>query len=471
MVHQHIMNVLPKRLVSSLWASQETRISLSNLTHLAHHQQVPAATNASFLCSELPIRYTHILRLLSSLNNDALSTPLIRHVAHRYMQDICTVLQPSLQYTSPRAFGHAVRRLRKRQASSLIRLRYALTSSSTATSQSVMLMDHINAIGLGIHFLLDQHISWHRDPDHALDNKAQSLSPLDVAYQAIEDARRYCADTFGSSEAVPKVVIKKNEAEHALELTHVPGTLHRMLYEMTLLSLQAQFHQEAQSQRSRRVPLWQRCMTRVGLNAFSTRPLADMQLDVFGGPTSVGFRLTSAAPLTHQDLQHDIPRDPLGLPTCASILRQPNTLDNNKSINMHGELVTSANDDTTRHEDDDDHLEWHLWSGWRMTKTLAAHFGGNLDVVSAEGLGSTMYLALDRDTHILERYPAILPSRSLSHQRHSSSYLALQHASSQLDAFLRAIAEPSSIPLPAGLTSSPPIHRHAVSLAAAVGHA
>ncbi|ORX54013.1 hypothetical protein DM01DRAFT_1383412 [Hesseltinella vesiculosa] len=465
MVHQHIMNVLPKRLISSLWARQETRISLSNLVHANNHKEhTPVATSASFLCNELPVRYTHILRLLSSLNNDTLNTPLIRHVAHRYLQDVCTMLQPSLQHTSPRAFSQTVKRLRKRQASSLIRLRYALTSSTTATPQSVTLMDHINAIGLGIHFLLDQHVSWHiHEP-----NKAQMISPLEIAQQAIHDARRYCGDTFGSSDIVPKVTIKESQAEHPLELTHIPSVLHRLIYEMTLLSLQTQLHHDAHQQRLPQGPWWQKYMNKMGLHTRSST--TDMCLDVFGGPTSIGFRLTSAAPLTHRDLQHDIPRDPMGLPTCGSILRQVNQMDTlgRKAINTHGELVASdPNHDLHEQKAEDDHLEWQLWSGWRMAKTLAGHFGGNLDIVSAEGLGSTMYLALDRDTQILERYPAILPSRSLSHQRYASSHLAMQHASSQLNAFLCAISDQSSLPA----TLSPPIHRHAVSLTAAVGNA
>lgn len=113
---------------------------------------MPAATTPSFLCSELPVRYTHILRLLSTLSPEALKTPIVRHVAHDYLHDICTLLHPSLQSTSPRGFRNVARRLHQRQAANLIRLRYAFTSSPTAAS--LALLDNINTIGFGIHMLL-----------------------------------------------------------------------------------------------------------------------------------------------------------------------------------------------------------------------------------------------------------------------------------------------------------------------------
>lgn len=394
------------------------------------------------------------------------------------------MLHPSLRHTSPRAFSQTIRRLRQRQASSLIRLRYALASSSTATSHSMMLMDHINAISLGIHFLLgkksykspaqpvisnadinplsfssplfiltDQHVSWNKQTG----NHAQVLCPVEVAHQAVNDARRVCADTFGES-TVPVVNIKKSQpsSHHALEVTHVPNVLHRMLYESTLIALRSHYTQPSTPTSSgwlqrlfgRRQPTW-----------------TPLQLDVFGGPTSIGYRLTNPAPLQHGDLQHDIPRDPMGVPSCASILRTATHGYNPSSSSRHSTALLEEE------QEDHDNAEWSVWSGWRMAKTMASHFGGNLDVVSAEGLGSTMYLALDRDHQLLERYPSVLPNRLSSHQRYASSHLSLQHATSQLDAFLYAVADPNNSIYTTTTYTSPATHHHAVSLTAAVGHA
>jgi hypothetical protein len=145
------MNVLPRRLIAQCWAQRETRISVSGFTlvfsPLAHPyqlSQLASVNGTSFLCSELPIRYSHILRLLSSLDADSL--PLIGNIAQRYLEDICSVLHPSLRQTPPHAFSQTIHRLQQRQASSLHRLCYALAPRS--------LLDHINAVGLGIHVLL-----------------------------------------------------------------------------------------------------------------------------------------------------------------------------------------------------------------------------------------------------------------------------------------------------------------------------
>lgn len=124
---------------------------LTNFFYLFDSQQ-PAATSPSFLCTELPVRYTHILRLLSTLSHDSLQSPIIRNVAHSYLRDICTLLHPSLRGTSPKAFSTVLKKLRQSQATSLIRLKYALLSAPTAASAS--LMENINTIGFGIHLLL-----------------------------------------------------------------------------------------------------------------------------------------------------------------------------------------------------------------------------------------------------------------------------------------------------------------------------
>lgn len=181
MLQSHVINVLPRQIMTSLWAAQETRISVScnwqktsvaniwrkylffttpKLSHLASaikntnykhplhkEQEMPVASSPTFLCSELPVRYTHILRLLSTMSPDALRSPIIRYVAHSYLHDICTLLHPSLQSTSDQAFRNMLKRLRQRQAANLIRLRYALSAFP-------VLMDNINTISFGIHILL-----------------------------------------------------------------------------------------------------------------------------------------------------------------------------------------------------------------------------------------------------------------------------------------------------------------------------
>lgn len=233
------------------------------------------------------------------------------------------------------------------------------------------------------------------------------------------------------------------------EFVYIPSILHRVLYESTLLSLKAQSLQDDDTTRS---STWFQ-------NTFSNTKTRPLSLRIFGGPTSIGFRLDGAAPLLESDLLPGIPRDPIGIPTCGSVLSQTGatTVDN---TNYTG-------------------VEWESLNGWRSAKALASHWGGNLDAVTVDGLGSTIYLALDRDPSLLERYPSrhALASSAhslLRHHRRTSavsasadSTLSIQAAATQLDAFLYAISDSQQ----STFNPTPLYHHHSVSLSAAVGHA
>ncbi|CEP11386.1 hypothetical protein [Parasitella parasitica] len=455
MLQSQIINVLPRRILAGLWATQETRISLNHLVpskSTNEKSQQPAATSSSFIFNELPVRYTHILRLLSTLSPDSLQSPIIRNVAHSYLRDICTLLHPSFRETSPKAISKVFSNLRQSQATNLIRLKYALLSNPTAAS--VALMENINTIGFGIHLLLDQHLSW----DAQSSNYAQKTCPQEVAHQAVSDARKSFANAFGGDRAIPDIDIRRDtmtSRNHKTpieqEFTFVPSILHRILYESTLLSLKAQtFHDED----IKRNLNWFQRRWRSRSNNPQNRPLS---LRIFGGPTSIGFRLDAAAPLLESDLLPGIPRDPLGIPTCGHVLSSTSATTVNSPLMV----------------------EWESLSGWRSAKTLASHWGGNLDAVTVEGLGSTIYLALDRDPSLLERYPtrhalAASAHSLLRHHRRTSavvasadSNLSIQAAATQLDAFLYAISDSQQ----STFNPTPLYHHHSVSLSAAVGHA
>ncbi|KAI9499432.1 hypothetical protein BDB00DRAFT_753248 [Zychaea mexicana] len=438
MLQSQVINVLPRRILAGLWASQETRVSQQQQQQ--HNEpSLPAASAPSFLCSELPVRYTHILRLLSTLSPDALQSPIVRNVAHSYLHDICTLLHPSLQGTSPRALRNILTKLQQRQANSLIRLRYALSNST--------MLDNINTIGFGIQLLLDQHLSWSNQDG----NEVQAVCPVTIAKQAIDDARHACASALGSQSDIPEIRL---QPRIETELTYIPNILHRVLYETSLMALRAKISDQQQpSSSSSSEKSWlQRTWNQLRNNP--TNAQQGIELQVFGGPTSVGFRLNSDVPLLPSDLLQDVPRDPIGIPTCARILGQTS----DTKLDQH--LDSSA--------------VWDAMSGWRSAKVLASHFGGNLDVMSVDGLGASVYLALDRDASLLERYPsrtlATAHKMLLRHHGRAAAAatpaLTLQTAQIQLDTFINAISHDPQTP---ERFYSP--HHHSVSLSAAVGHA
>ncbi|KAI8991667.1 hypothetical protein BDF20DRAFT_845762 [Mycotypha africana] len=506
MLQSQIINALPRRVIASLWATQETRISLSHLipntsptatTTTTHHvgkkddtQPPPPAISSKFLSNELPIRFTHILRLLSTLSPTALQSPIIKNVSHSYLRDICTLLHPSLQETSPKAFSKVIEKLQSNQATNLIRLKYALLQSNP-TAASVALMENISTISLGIHLLLDQHISWGLKHN----NHAQKICPEEIAHQAVADARKTFADILGDDRNIPSISIinKTDTVNAAIKKRHqpakddafyyVPSVLHRILYESTLLSLRAKINFDQENQLSLSSSsiltnwLWWKKNKHYQQRATT--------LKVFGGPTSIGFRLDTPAPLIESDLLPGVPKDPIGIPTCSSILSSTSNTTIEKNTCIPSFTV--------------ENVAWESLRGWRPAQALASHFGGHLDAMTVEGLGSTIYLALDRDISFRERYPnrmVLAPSAQslLRHHRRTSSAalglqtaplskndnhaLSIQAASMQLDAFLYAISDSQSQyyynQQQYYNNDHYPLHyhqHHSVSLTAAVGHA
>jgi hypothetical protein len=300
--------------------------------------------------------------------------------------------------------------------------------------------------------IIDQHLSWNTDKK----NHAQKVCPEEIANQAVQDAKHAFSNSFGSDIPIPEIEIKKDTCKNNKikqqpeDFIYIPSILHRVLFESSLLSLKAQAMHDQDIHR-------QSTWIQRTLGKTKSRPLS---LRIFGGPTSIGFRLDACAPLLETDLLPGIPRDPLGIPTCGSVLSQTGatTVDSHSFVGV----------------------EWESLSGWRSAKALASYWGGNLDAVTVEGLGSTIYLALDRDPCLLERYPSrhALASSAhslLRHHRRTSavsasgdSALSIQAAATQLDAFLYAISDSQQSTFN---NPTPLYHHHSVSLSAAVGHA
>ncbi|KAI9258539.1 hypothetical protein BY458DRAFT_419170, partial [Sporodiniella umbellata] len=369
MVQSQIVNVLPRQILARLWTTSETRLTLS---HFAIGETIPKVMTPQFLCSELPVRYTHILRLLASFSPEALHTPLLRQIAQSYLQDICTLLHPSLGQTSPRAFSTVLQKLRSRQALCWIRLGYAF-------AHHPQLLENIQTVGIGIHLLLDQHISW---ASHRLSH-LQSVHPESMVRQVVRDAQQAFTARFPGK--TPEVTIR---AQALPPVDTLPSVLYRILYETCVIQMRA--HVEARTWREARLKWYERPFFRP----------APLTLSLFGAQTSLGLRLATPALVSDTDLASTIPHDLAGWPSAHAALANPHAP-----------------------------LEAHAMTGWRAARLLARYWGGHLESVVVPGLGSTAYLALDRNLSL----PELDPPRS-------SPPLPLHTARSQLDHFLHRLS-------------------------------
>lgn len=235
--------------------------------------------------------------------------------------------------------------------------------------------------------------------------------------KAAHDAHIALLDAFGYIE-LPKIEIKQKSKQ---TLDYIPSILHRILYEIILISSKAHIMHNQQHEQTRR---WYEFRK-------SQKPIS---LALFHGPTSVGFKLESPM-ICEKELLPGIPRDPIGLPASSSVLSS-----------LHQARID-------RIVQPNHALEWASLSGWRTAKSLASHWGGNLDIVNVDGLGATIYLALDRNTHLLERYP--------SHQVHRGPLSS--SAASHLDKFLYTLSDVH----PSTCTPSPLYHSISLTAAAA----
>ena len=87
---------------------------------------------------------------------------------------------------------------------------------------------------IGMRVLIGQHIALHDPPKEGYIGLIHtSLSPLEVARDAIEDARAICMREYGDA---PEVELY---GEEGFTFAYVPGHLHQMLFELIKNSLRA----------------------------------------------------------------------------------------------------------------------------------------------------------------------------------------------------------------------------------------
>jgi hypothetical protein len=117
---------------------------------------------SEFLCSELPIRYGHMLKMLHA-HPLATTSPAMQKVANRYVSDtqLLTRLSVPSTETESSQFLQVLRTLRRRQCGSLLRLRHGLlteTQGDERAQDSVQgFLDQCNGLGVGVNLLIGKY--------------------------------------------------------------------------------------------------------------------------------------------------------------------------------------------------------------------------------------------------------------------------------------------------------------------------
>ncbi|CAM0137261.1 SPT3 Dosage dependent suppressor of Ty-induced promoter mutations-like protein [Umbelopsis sp. WA50703] len=355
------LKAIPKDALERLWTGKETRLTLRHLYALGKHVDKAQNMNAKpfripteFLCSELPIRYGHMLSLLHA-HPQARSSPSITRVIDRYFQDAHKLTSLSIPGCEDEAqeFTHTLRTLRRRQCGSLLRLRHGLLTENLGNEAAQKplhtFLDQCNGLGVGVNLLIGEHLCLN-DKGH---NLVQLINPTQVAESAILEARKYCADIHQVSPPQVQLVCKDDN----LSTTYVPAHLHRVLFELLTNSLTATIKH--------------------GENT-------PVRLTLVKGEEDVTIRLSDR-----------------GGGICAREVH--------KAWRYH---INPKHDALMEHDEDDAQVEMDVKRGLRFARLLARYFGGDLALISMEGYGTDTFLALSRDDAVTENYPLTQPMTS-----------------------------------------------------------
>ncbi|CAI5497793.1 unnamed protein product [Closterium sp. Naga37s-1] len=213
-------------------------------------------------------------------------------------------------------------------------------------------LDRFYMSRIGIRMLIGQHVALHdpNPPPHFIGLICTKVSPVDVARNAVDDARSACMRTYGSA---PEVEIY---GDPDFTFAYVPTHLHQMVFELCKNSLRAVQERFADA---------------------DTDP-PPIRVVVADGIEDVTIKIS--------DEGGGIPRS--GLPRIWTYLYST----------ARSPAAAGALQDTPS-------IMAGYGYGLPISRLYARYFGGDLQVVSMEGYGTDVYLHLNRLANVQEPLP------------------------------------------------------------------
>ncbi|KAJ2460587.1 [Pyruvate dehydrogenase (acetyl-transferring)] kinase isozyme 2 [Coemansia sp. RSA 2424] len=253
------------------------------------------------------------------------------------------------------------------------RLWFSDGTQRCAENQTRRFFDWLYSMNLGTQLLIEDHVAIH-DYSH---NLVQIIQPLDIASRAARDAAAICQRHYG----VAPPPIKLIAPTPAVTTTYMPHYLYSMLFQLLKNALRATIDHHAAS-----------------LAAGQRRALPAVKLVMSSGDEDVAFKVSDEGggiPLsqvdaiwsylkTSTDPAADIAEDGLARKAGArsSALSAITFMSRASDMPLFG-----AGD------------------GLPMARQIARYFGGDLDLVSMEGVGTDVYLHLSRSRNVAEHTP------------------------------------------------------------------
>lgn len=211
----------------------------------AHPIEKQLLISAQFLHNELPVRLAHRVAELENLPFGLSDRPQVRTVRDWYVESFCELRGfPTIKdMEGEQAFTKLVDRMLDRHANVVPMIARGVLDLKKELGERRALndlpeihqfLDGLYMSRIGIRMLIGQHVALHspaRDGYIGMINT--KVSPVEVARDAIDDARAICMRQYGEA---PDVEVFGDDN---FTFAYVPGHLHHMLFELLKNSLRA----------------------------------------------------------------------------------------------------------------------------------------------------------------------------------------------------------------------------------------
>ncbi|KAJ1813704.1 [Pyruvate dehydrogenase (acetyl-transferring)] kinase isozyme 2, partial [Coemansia sp. RSA 2599] len=229
-----------------------------------------------------------------------------------------------------------------------------------AENQTRRFFDWLYSMNLGTQLLVEDHVAIH-DYGH---NLVQIIQPLEIANRAAHDARVICQRHYGFAAPAIKVIAPTP----SVTTTYVPHYLYSMLFQLLKNALRATIeHHQADAARRAQMPV--------------------VKLVMSSGDEDVTFKVSDEGggiPLSQVDAIWSYLKTTMDPASVASSAKN-GALSSITFMNRASDTPLFGAGD-----------------GLPMTRQIARYFGGDLDLVSMEGVGTDAYLHLSRSRNAVE---------------------------------------------------------------------
>ncbi|KAJ1947324.1 [Pyruvate dehydrogenase (acetyl-transferring)] kinase isozyme 2 [Kickxella alabastrina] len=240
-----------------------------------------------------------------------------------------------------------------------------------AENQTRRFFDWLYSMNLGTQLLIEDHVAIH-DYGH---NLVQIIQPLDIANRAAHDASVICQRHYG----FPAPVIKVIAPTPGVTTTYVPHHLYSMLFQLLKNALRATIEHHGK---------------------YGRRNMPSIKLIMSSGDEDVTFKISDEGggiPLSQVDAIWSY------LKTTTDLVSDPESAMQQQAAEVGSKAVkNSALSSITFMKRASDMPLFGAGDGLPMTRQIARYFGGDLDLVSMEGVGTDAYLHLSRSRNAAE---------------------------------------------------------------------